>query len=242
MPAENVHQPLPEHELVATDSTTVYANRWMTVREDKTLRHDGVEGIYGVIDKPDFALVVPYADSGFHLVEQYRYPVKGRYWEFPQGSWEANPDVDPLALARGELAEETGLRAGAMTPLGYLFEACGYSTQGFHVILATDLTPGEPNLEESEAGLISRWFPESQVWQLIAEGSLRDAPTIAALALFHQHRFLISPSPAMLGLGTAHRLVDRGHRGHDGDVRIGVGQVAPNLGIARPAAEVLWCF
>ena len=32
---------LPEHELTATSSTVVYQNRWMTVREDKTVRHDG---------------------------------------------------------------------------------------------------------------------------------------------------------------------------------------------------------
>jgi len=191
MPAETTPMATPttpaEHELVATESRVVYANRWMSVREDKTLRHDGAEGIYGVVDKPDFALVIPYADGGFHLVEQYRYTVKRRYWEFPQGSWETKPDADPIALARGELAEETGLTAGTMTPLGQLYAAYGCVNQGFHVILATDLTAGEPDLEETEAGLISRWFPEAEIWQLIAEGRLKDAPSIAALALF-QHR------------------------------------------------------
>ncbi|HXL20713.1 MAG TPA: hypothetical protein VN961_24600 [Streptosporangiaceae bacterium] len=68
-----------EHELVATSSTVVYANRWMAVREDQILRHDGTYGIYGVVQKPDFALIIPYADGGFHLVEQYRYPVRRRY-------------------------------------------------------------------------------------------------------------------------------------------------------------------
>lgn len=188
MADDHPHPALPEHELVATASTIVYANRWMTVREDRTLRHDGAEGIYGVVDKPDFALVVPYADGGFHLVEQYRYPVAGRYWEFPQGSWETKPDADPLAVARGELAEETGLRAGTMTHLGHLFEAYGYCNQGFHVVLATDLTPGEQDLEDTEAGLVSRWFPEADLWRLIAEGRLKDAPSIAALALFQRHR------------------------------------------------------
>lgn len=187
--AEDLPSPaLPEHELVATASDVVYANRWMTVREDKTLRHDGVEGVFGLVEKPDFALVIPYSDGGFHLVEQYRYAVKGRYWEFPQGSWETEPDADPLALARGELAEETGLRAGSMRRLGHLFEAYGYCNQGFHVILATDLTAGEPDLEEFEAGLISRWFPEAHVWQLIAEGRMKDAPSIAALALFQRYQ------------------------------------------------------
>ncbi len=179
---------LPEHELVATSSTTVYQNRWMRVREDKTLRHDGSEGIYGVVEKPDFALVIPFAEGGFHLVEQYRYPVKGRYWEFPQGSWEDAPDADPLALARGELREETGMTAASMTVLGYLFEAYGYSNQGFHVILATELTAGEAKPDAEEAGLISRWFTEEELWRLVDEGRFRDAPSLAALALFERRR------------------------------------------------------
>jgi ADP-ribose pyrophosphatase len=179
---------LPEHELVATESAVVYRNRWMTVREDKTLRHDGATGIYGVLEKPDFAIVLPHVDGGFHLVEQYRYPVRGRYWEFPQGSWETKPDADPLELARGELAEETGLTAGTMTPIGHLYTAYGYSGQGFHVILATELTAGEPDLEETEAGLISRWFSEDEIWQLVAEGRFKDSPSLAALALFQRHR------------------------------------------------------
>lgn len=47
----------PDAEIVATASTVVYANSWMTVREDVTRHRSGLEGIYGVVDKPDFALV-----------------------------------------------------------------------------------------------------------------------------------------------------------------------------------------
>ncbi|TDC30697.1 NUDIX hydrolase [Kribbella albertanoniae] len=160
----------------------------MTVREDQTLRHDGARGIFGVVEKPDFALVVPYGAGGFHLVEQYRYPVRGRYWEFPQGSWEERPDADPLDLAAGELAEETGLSAASMVELGYLYEAYGYCDQGVHIILATDLTQGTTDLDAEEAGLISRWFSEEEVWQLIADGRFRDAPSVAALGLFMQRK------------------------------------------------------
>ena len=166
----------------------MYTNRWMRVREDKTLRYDGKEGIFGVVEKPDFALVVPYADGGFHLVEQYRYPVRGRYWEFPQGSWEDKPDADPLDVARGELAEETGMRAGSMIPIGHLFEAYGYSDQGFHIILATDLTLGEQQLEDSEHGLVSRWVSQEELWQLVGDGRFKDAPSLAALAVFLRHQ------------------------------------------------------
>jgi len=137
----------------AVASRVVYENRWMTVREDDVIRPDGSAGIFGVVMKPDFALVIPYDGLGFYVVEQYRYPVEGRYVEFPQGSWEAAPDIDPLDLARAELAEETGLPAGTMTYLGHLFEAYGYCDQGFHVFLATDLTQGEQSLTSEESDL-----------------------------------------------------------------------------------------
>jgi len=174
--------------LVATSSKVIYRNRWMTVREDETLRFDGHEGIFGVVEKPDFSLIIPHSNGGFHLVEQYRYPVRGRYWEFPQGSWEGQPDADPVALAAGELQEETGLRAGSLVWLGHLFGSYGYCDQGFNVLLATHLLLGEARLDEEEMGLVSRWFSEEEVWRLIVEGRFKDAPSIAALALFERHR------------------------------------------------------
>ena len=102
-----------------TSTRLVYENQWMRVREDTIRRRDGSTGIYGVVEKPDFVVFVPVEDGGrLHLVEQYRYPVKGRYWEIPQGSWEQEPGADPMEMARGELREETGLDAALMTYVG----------------------------------------------------------------------------------------------------------------------------
>lgn len=93
-------------------SREVYRNAWMTVREDQVTREDGTSGLFGVVDKPDFALIIPEGDGAFWLVQQYRYPVRRRAWEFPQGSWGASGGGSQTDLARAELAEETGLRAG----------------------------------------------------------------------------------------------------------------------------------
>ena len=70
-------------------SREVYRNAWMRVREDAVALADGTPGVYGVVDKADFALVVPMADDGVWMVEQFRYPVGERSWEFPQGTWPA---------------------------------------------------------------------------------------------------------------------------------------------------------
>ncbi|MGH3869630.1 MAG: NUDIX domain-containing protein [Pseudonocardiaceae bacterium] len=77
------------------------------------------------------------------MVEQYRYPVSHRSWEFPQGTLPNREDGDPAALARRELAEETGLRAGRLDRLGYLYPAKGMSSQAFTVFVADHLEAGK---------------------------------------------------------------------------------------------------
>lgn len=161
-------------------SREIYRNPWLSLREDETLRPDGSRGLYSVVDKPDFALVIPYEDGGFHLVEQYRYPVGGRYWEFPQGTG----DAVGAALARAELAEETGLRAGSLELLGHLHCAYGMSSQGFDVFLATALTPGPVAREESEQDMRQRWVSRAGFEALVRSGAVTDDSTLAAYALF----------------------------------------------------------
>jgi len=163
---------------------TVYRNAWMTVREDTVERPDGSHGVYGVVDKPDYALIIPAEADGFHLVQQYRYPVGGRFWEFPQGS-RSDPAAggSPEELAAAELREETGLTAGKLVHLGRIYAAYGYASQGCHIYLATDLTPGPPQREASEADLVHRFFTRAQLRGLISKGSFADAASLAALTL-----------------------------------------------------------
>jgi hypothetical protein len=60
----------------------------MKIRENQIRRRDGSVGIYGVVDKSDFVIIVPIQDGIVHLVQQYRYLIGRCQWEFPQGSWE----------------------------------------------------------------------------------------------------------------------------------------------------------
>lgn len=165
-------------------SRVVYENPWMTVREDAVRRADGSAGIYGVVEKPDFALVLPRWERGFWMVEQFRYPVGRRAWEFPQGSWGRGGVGDQEDLARRELAEETGLRAERLEHLGHLYEAYGFSTQGFDVYLATGLAEGRPDREVTEQDMVHRAFTDAEVAGLIRSGGLVDAPSLAALTLY----------------------------------------------------------
>ena len=164
-------------------SRLVYENRWLRLREDQVRRQDGSTGIYSVLERAEFAVICPVQDGMIHLVEQFRYPVGQRCWEFPMGTWEWRADVDPRALAAGELQEETGLRAGTLTEVGRLFQAAGYSNQGGRVFFATDLTQGERALEQEEQDMVQGQFPLAEFERMIREGIVRDAVTISAFAM-----------------------------------------------------------
>ncbi|MBB5852440.1 NUDIX domain-containing protein [Amycolatopsis umgeniensis] len=161
----------------------VYRNNWMTVREDAVRRLDGSEGIYAVIDKPTLAVVMPYEDDGFHLVEQFRYPLGLRRWEFPMGTAPDLADLPPRELAARELREETGLIAGELTDLGLTDVAPGMSSQRGHVFLATDLTQGEAQREVEEQDMRTAWFGRDEFEKMIASGDITDALTMAAYML-----------------------------------------------------------
>jgi 8-oxo-dGTP pyrophosphatase MutT (NUDIX family) len=166
-----------------TGSREVYRNRWIRVREDVVEHADGSPGIYGVVEKEHFALVLPYERGGFWVVEEYRLPVDRRVAGFPQGTWAHGASGTAEELARAELAEETGLRAGRLRHLGHLDLAPGLSNQEFDVWLATDLTPGPVAREVTEADMTTTFVPEAELRRRIVEGRFTDAPSLAAYAL-----------------------------------------------------------
>ncbi|MFC4004845.1 NUDIX domain-containing protein [Prauserella oleivorans] len=165
----------------------VYRNNWMSVREDGIRRPDGSEGIYGVVDKPHYALVIPLDGDRLHLVEQYRYPLGLRRWEFPQGTAPELSDADPAELAARELREETGLEAGSLVALGVLDVAAGMSSQRGTAYLATDLRAGVPDREHEEQDMRTAWFSRAEFEKMVRAGEITDAQSLAAYTLLQLH-------------------------------------------------------
>ena len=166
-----------------TSSREVYRNQWMRVREDAVVREDGAAGIYGVVEKPDAACVIAAERDGFWLVEQFRHPVGRRTWEFPQGTWPQGGGGTAQALARAELAEETGLRAAEVRRLGRVDLAPGLTDQGLDVWLATGLTPGPTAREATEEDMRTAFVAEAELRAMVRDGRFCDGPSLAAYAL-----------------------------------------------------------
>ncbi|ACI51778.1 NUDIX hydrolase [Gluconacetobacter diazotrophicus PA1 5] len=179
---------------VTLSSRVVYENPWTRLREDIIRRPDGGEGLYGVVERTEFVVIVPLGEGPdgptVTLVRQYRYPVRARLWELPMGMWEHRPDTDPEIVARGELEEETGLRAGQLRHAGTLYQGPGYSTQRGHVYLATDLTQGEPRRETTEGDMTCHTIPLAEVERMIGAGEITCMATLAAMTLVRARRWL----------------------------------------------------
>jgi 8-oxo-dGTP pyrophosphatase MutT (NUDIX family) len=167
-------------------SRQVYENRWLRLREDRIRRPDGSEGIYSVVDKPPFALIIPWDGERLHLVGQTRYPVGRFCWEFPQGALQDAPETPMEEVARIELAEETGLRAGRLELLGEMYSAYGFCSQTFTCFLASDLTPGEPSREHEEQDMRSRSVTLEEFESMLDSGEMPDAHSVAAYALLRR--------------------------------------------------------
>ena len=177
-------------EITTTSSRIAYENRWMRVREDRIAYADGTPGLYGVVEKRDFVLVAARdADDRLHLVEQYRYPIRRRQWEFPQGLMEAG-ETDHAACARRELREETGLDAASLVEAGELFLAAGFCTQPFRVFLATGLSPATGVRDPEEQGMTTRAFAIAEFEAMLRDGTMRDGVSVAAFGLLRARGML----------------------------------------------------
>jgi ADP-ribose pyrophosphatase len=174
---------MSDDDIRTVSSRIVYENRWMKVREDQTELRDGSRGIYGSVEKPDFVVIAPIDRQRVHLVQQFRYPIRSRQWEFPQGSWEDKPSADPAEVARGELEEEAGLRANEILEIGRLFPLYGAVNQSYRIFLARDLTFVEHRREVTEQDLLTASFSVSEFEAMLCDGTIRDAATVASYGL-----------------------------------------------------------
>jgi ADP-ribose pyrophosphatase len=163
----------------------VYDNSWIRVKEDAVVHPDGEHGIYGVVHYKHIAVgVLAVEGESIYLVGQYRYPLNLYSWEIPEGGC---PDgEDPLAAARRELEEETGLRATDWRRLGEAHLSNSVSDELAVWYVATGLSQGEMRPEGSEK-LIVRRVPLAEAFQMALDGRITDALSLLAIM---QYRIL----------------------------------------------------
>ncbi|CAI9120170.1 NUDIX domain-containing protein [Brytella acorum] len=172
---------------VTLSTRIAYANPWTRLREDIIRRPNGKDGLYGVVERGEFVVILPLGEENgtktVTLIRQFRYPVQRRMWELPMGMWETRPDAEPDEVAAGELREETGLVANKMEHVGITYQGAGYSTQRGHIYLATGLTQGPRALEATEEDITCHTLPLEEVRRMIRDNEITCMVTLAVFAV-----------------------------------------------------------
>lgn len=135
------------------DRVVVWENPFFDAGYDVVERPDGQRANYYWIDPADVTVVVPVIDDEVVLVETYSPQLQGTSLACPAGRIE--PDEQPHEAAARELREETGYVAGDLTEIER-FRAEAWVRADCTAYLATDLEPGDPDLDEGEFLAVER--------------------------------------------------------------------------------------
>ena len=160
-------------------SEKIFDGRILHIRRDTVELPDGAQSTREEVDHPGGVGVLAMDDEGRVLPgRQFRYPCEKVLSEIPAGKLEYGEDPEKAALR--ELREETGAVPGKFRSLGELYPSPGYCGEIIRLYLAQELTFGETALDEDEFLDVER-MPFGELTELVLQGEIRDAKTIAAV-------------------------------------------------------------
>lgn len=133
------------------------------------VEHPGAVGIVALNEKEEV-----------YLVRQYRKPVEESMLEIPAGTLKKGED--PLDCAQRELKEEIAFQGGEFTLLLTFYTSPGICNEIMHLYLAVDLREAREEKDLDEFIDVEK-YPLKKAIQLIKEGKIKDAKTIAGLLL-----------------------------------------------------------
>lgn len=161
-------------------SVEIYDNKWISLTEHQVVNPNGGEGIYGEVHFKNLAIGILPLDENHYtwIVGQYRFPIKAYSWEIIEGGGPLN--VNPIASAKRELAEETGIIANQFTEIQRMHLSNSVSDELAIIYLAQGLEMGESDPEETEE-LVIRKLHFQEAYQMVMDGTITDSMSVAAI-------------------------------------------------------------
>lgn len=158
----------------------IYNNNWITIFHDEVVNPTGGDGIYGVVHFKNLAIgIIPIDENGYTwLVGQHRYPQNKYSWEIPEGGGPL--EIDPLESAKRELKEEVGLVAKSWREVIRMDLSNSVSDELAIIYLATELTLGESQPEETEV-LTIKHLPFTEAYEMVLRGEITDSMSVAGI-------------------------------------------------------------
>ncbi|MBA3723497.1 MAG: NUDIX hydrolase [Candidatus Levybacteria bacterium] len=130
-------------------SKKVYQNPWIFVKEDKVIRPDGKEGIFGVVEMKPGVSILPIDNEGnVYLTKEYHYAVERETIEVISGGIDQEENKQEAAVR--ELQEETGIIADELVDLGVIDPFTTVVVSPNYLYLAKGLKFSDANPEGTE--------------------------------------------------------------------------------------------
>ena len=161
------------------DRQYLYRGKIVNLRLDHLRLPNRKTGLCEVVEHHGAVAIIALDEKNRVLmVRQYRAGARRELSEIPAGTLE--PKEPPLACAKRELHEETGMRARRWKSLGYFYSTPGFCTEKMYLFLARGLGLGQAAPDDDEF-IHAEWMPLVRVLRLIERGAISDAKTIAGL-------------------------------------------------------------
>lgn len=157
------------------DARTVFDGKLIDVTVERWGDHERE-----IVEHPGAVAVVAVdRERRLTLVRQLREPARKELLEVPAGTLEKGEE--PLATAKRELEEETGLRGGEWRELAAFWTTPGFCRERMTVFVAEGVEAGAPSADDDESIELVHWRVDEVESRL---DELEDAKTIAALLLY----------------------------------------------------------
>jgi ADP-ribose pyrophosphatase len=161
---------------------TVYQGKFLSLQQEIT---KGKQNPFDFISHPGSVAIIPIDQQNRVIfIRQWRKAAGKILVELPAGLLEEGKS--PQEQARKELREETGFDAKKLTSLGGFFTTPGFCNEYIHLFLAEELF-FSPLQEEDTDSIDLYPIAREQIPQLIRQGQIIDAKTLAALFLYQNY-------------------------------------------------------
>ncbi|MEV0034033.1 NUDIX hydrolase [Nocardia sp. NPDC050793] len=170
------------HDFETVASKTLYTGAILALRQDQVAMPGGKVVEREVVEHHAAVAVAAIDDDdNVVLIRQYRHPLGTRLLELPAGLLDI-PGEDPLAAAKRELAEETGLAARDWAVLVDVALSPGFTDEALRVYLASGLYDTErpdPEFEEADLELVR--MPVTEAVRAALAGEITNATAVAGV-------------------------------------------------------------
>lgn len=160
----------------------IFQGRIVRLVERDLVLPNGRKTKFHIVLHPGAVAILPvHANGDVVLLKQFRPTIGEEIYEIPAGTIEKGEA--PLATAKREIIEETGLQAKSWKKIGEFYTAPGFCTELMHVYVAKGLSPAKLPGDEDEILRPVRMSIDKALG-LIRSKKIRDAKTIAGLLTY----------------------------------------------------------